>query len=413
MSTGSDQSVPARTSRTVDSPAEEASASPPTSSQPPVDSSHTAASPPHTIARRTDSRRPADFSELAARLRGRAVDLLAIGLLAAIIVGAGRQATRWWNDDPADSSTATPLAEPVFPLFGGDGQPVTIEFGRRKMSLSRRTYAGSRSSAVEQLATLCLERTLKAPLPAGPPDSAEQRMLKLLASQQPWDALPGQWQVFLTEGPVTLAVGLRHTAAAGPGMSRGTESTSKNAARSSSPPSGIAANAPWRVVATAMVFPAGDGRWTIYETDPPGANPGGSTARQPASPAADNLRERLLPAAAELLLSLTDAAGSSVTSFRIPAATPEDLPQLQQLFDSAARQEQGQVLQSWHHGASDGASATATPLTATAAWRVEAHGTQCRWEVRLTVEAARRGFTGWAGLLVPGSGEQPARPAEQ
>ncbi|MCA9114558.1 MAG: hypothetical protein KDA79_05690 [Planctomycetaceae bacterium] len=342
--------------------------------------------------------RPRDFGELAKRLRGRTLDLLAIGLVGAIIVGIGRQAVQWWAVDPmtASSQGSAGSTVPLLPLFGSDGQPVTIEFGRRQARLTRRTFQGSRESALEQLAVLCLERTLAAPVPRHPPDQAERALLAALAHRQPWDSKPGQWQVFLTEGPVSLAVGLRRA---------------KETAEAPPPPA--SASSGWRVAANAFAFPADrQQQWTIYETAPlaaaverplSSALPG-RPSEKPATGAESSasLRNRLLPDSVIPLMSLTAGDGSSVTSFHVELPGSGRMDQFQLQLEQAATRAGGTQLDGWR----------TQDRTERAVWRISTAAETYRWEVQLRPDPSGTSVSGWASLLKAGSGAEPLLPED-
>lgn len=347
--------------------------------------------------------RPRDFGELAKRLRGRTLDLLAIGLVGAIIVGIGRQAVQWWAVDPmtASSQESAGSSVPLLPLFGAGGQPVTIEFGRRQARLTRRTFQGSRESALEQLAVLCLERTLAASVPRHPPDQAERALLAALARRQPWDSKAGQWQVFLTEGPVSLAVGLRRAETAGENEARSVAASATTVASG------------WRVAANAFAFPADrQQQWTIYETAPlapaverplSSARPG----RPPEKPATGaepsvSLRNRLLPDSVIPLMSLTAGDGSSVTTFHAELSGPGSLDQLQLQLEQASTRAGGTQLDGWR--TRDG--------TDRAVWRIATAAETYRWEVQLRPDPSAAGVSGWASLLKAGSGAEPLLPED-
>ena len=164
-------------------------------------------------------------------------------LTAGILLGAlyfGSELTDLWRPLP---DLPPPAALPLSALSDLNG-PLQLTFGDTAHTMWRQQVRGKPQQALEQLRSACLQATRTAVRPNGPPEAAEEKLLKKLQDSPAVLEEPGI-AVHQVNEHLPFLVGLRHDIS----PQTGNASVAKTAAR---------------VVTWALATPGDDSHWNLY-----------------------------------------------------------------------------------------------------------------------------------------------------
>jgi hypothetical protein len=165
------------------------------------------------------------FAALAKRITAWTTNSLLTLIVLVAGLGFGRQVLEWWAAGASPSPTVVKsLDDPT--------QIHTFQFGDNSWSLSRRSVAGDKSKAVEQLRMACRDALEASPSVAALPN--DDRFLAFLADSTPVDQIPGKWRLYELNEACPMTVGVA----------------------TSNP-------AEYRVVVWGLAMPTGDKQWTL------------------------------------------------------------------------------------------------------------------------------------------------------
>ena len=137
-----------------------------------------------------------DFAALAKRISAWTTNSLLTLLILVAGLGFGRQVLKWWAAD----ASASPIASdrPASPFQ-------TLQFGDNAWSIGRRSVAGDKKAAIEQLRVACREVLETEPSTAKPPSKAK---LDFLTGLTPVDQKAGKWRLYELHDAFPMAVGV-------------------------------------------------------------------------------------------------------------------------------------------------------------------------------------------------------------
>ena len=137
-----------------------------------------------------------DFAALAKRISAWTTNSLLTLLILVAGLGFGRQVLKWWAAD----ASASPIASdrPASPCQ-------MLQFGDNAWSIGRRSVAGDKKAAIEQLRSACREVLETEPSTAKPPSKAK---LDFLTGLTPVDQKPGKWRLYELHDAFPMAVGV-------------------------------------------------------------------------------------------------------------------------------------------------------------------------------------------------------------
>lgn len=256
-----------------------------------------------------DAREPTTLTETAllaaaapaargfARLAWQISSWTSRALLSAIVLVAGvafgRQVLVWWA---ADSPEGKPIAQTAlgYGLDDGLGDPTRphfIEFGDQSWGFSQQMIKAPPEKVRALLRASCREAVQSDGRPSDATGPSEKELLKSLATREPIEESPGQWQIYALEEPFPMVVGLRREKPAHPAAA--------------SQPVALPAS---RVVSWGLAIPKGQHLWTLFTFRPNAPTSG----RENAAP------EIPLPPGSSKTFSLRVSGGGTIVSFRGP-----------------------------------------------------------------------------------------------
>ncbi len=224
-----------------------------------------------------DTNSPPTPISLARVIARRAVDLLAISVVAVCGLSAGQQIIAWWR---ADSSGPSLSAGAVDPQIHWSGRPLELQFGDSSTGLQRIPFTGTRDAAEQQLIRLARAALLESTDALPPPTNEEAAWITALEKRTPEESQPDLGNIYLAPGLL-------------PSVAATKSSAVRDVAQTSS-----------RLVVWGLATPQGERTWTLmlFRT---------TSVRPEAS-----IGEIALPPGAETLLAWQDRAGNRVVSFR-------------------------------------------------------------------------------------------------
>ncbi|MCC7419639.1 MAG: hypothetical protein IT428_05125 [Planctomycetaceae bacterium] len=291
------------------------------------------------------------WSRAARRVAGRTTDLVAIGIVAVTALMVGGRLSEWWSTEPSDLANTSEIARRIAGSptnWGGDGRPVTMEFGGLTQTLRRETFAGTEKQLVERLVAWCGKTVHETDLPTTPPTPAEDRLAAKLRHLKPSAEIAGRGRVYQWSRPSRIVFGTK--AAEDPGT------PAKFDGKRLSP---LQPQPDFRVVCWGMAFPQGKDVWTLFLS--------GSTEATDRTIPLPSIK---MPEGCERLLSLRNDAGEAMLAFGGTA----DLAEARIHFDRWFREN------AWR---------------ATSEWR-EFNG---RWTIRYVTPRSETPIAGWTGAV--------------
>lgn len=256
---------------------------------------------------------------LGQRIRGRTTDFIAIAIIGFGLIAIGGHLADWWNTESDELSNPLLTAEEMVglqSLWGGDGSPVSLDFGDSPYSLRKQFLRGKPEDAVNQLVQQCQEILARPDHALPPATAAETRLLGLVKDVRPIQSAEG-WSIYRISYPTTIIVGVQSAA--------GADADQPDAQR---------------VVCWGIMLPIGD-QWSLFMIEP---------ARRSANVAAMLPRE--LPPNARRTISLREQSGA----FLMGITGNGDIRVWADFYQRQFDAEGWQLERDWNH---DGSSSTA------------------------------------------------------
>ena len=207
--------------------------------------------------------KPLGYGRLARRITSITTNCLLTAVVIVAGLGFGRQVLQWWEED-ASQAQITPNAMQRGDGLGDPERLHVVRFGGQEWSLQRQSVLGDHRAAAEVLRSLCRLAVEQEHRPHGEPGEAENRLIGVLAGQQPCDVQPnavqpnegqaGMWRLYELENDLPLVVGVRAV-----------EVDQKEADRDKT---AGAAGSGDRVVTWGMAMPIGENSWTVCTFQP-------------------------------------------------------------------------------------------------------------------------------------------------
>ncbi len=179
------------------------------------------------------------LGSLAAVIRRRTLDFVAIAILLGAGLTFGTQVTGWWNRD-AEDLVFQPSERSTW-QWNDPNHPVEIVFGDADFALEREIHHGTTESAVDRLLDRTLQLATTAPKPGRERFVEDGELVRSALAIEPTRTSPDdRCSVHLSLLPLPTAVGLRRE-----------------------PLPGDDAGRPW-VVCWGILLGGGDDVWTVY-----------------------------------------------------------------------------------------------------------------------------------------------------
>jgi len=150
---------------------------------------------------------------LAKQLTGWTINGFAMAVVIVTGLAVGRQTLHWWRGSrpsPQQHAVTADASSAGDQAFGDVAKLHAFEFGNRPGALATRSFTGSESGALAELALLCRRVIASRKHKWRPPLATERRLLASTAARRPAASQSGRWEVHQLSGPLLLSVGIMH-----------------------------------------------------------------------------------------------------------------------------------------------------------------------------------------------------------
>lgn len=322
---------------------------------------------------------PLGLARLARRLRRRALDLVAMGVLTGFCLAFGETLTAWWSASAPSSGEVDTVAATRHAALDAD-DAITFEFGSMPVRVTRHDVDGNLEAVWDHLHALGREQLLA--YPQGDARSGhegenvaltsrEQRILEHLAELAPSSTIAGCGELFRLDGAVPTVVAVS--------LPRESSTQSEPVAAANHSTASVGRLAGW-----GMAVPSVEDGWTLYLFDPAGS----SNARDSLSMEATSW----LPEGGQRILAVTEPNGARLEAFVGPSGPGEE---------GRTGEWAGRFRRHLHDQGWTAVSQVREPQSWTAHFTRALAGSveTCQVHIHTTAEGRVRGISSWSGTV--------------